>query len=146
VASIHESDLRTRLEQRLRLLTPESKPHWGKMSVDQMLWHVNQAMATALGAHEAPAIRMPLPRAVMKFIVLTLPWTKNAPTAPSFKTQARHDFEAERSRCLQLIDQMAARPLDQAWGPHPLLGTLSGEETSRLVAKHLDHHLKQFGV
>jgi hypothetical protein len=36
--------------------------------------------------------------------------------------------------------------LDAEWPTHPMLGRMSGSEVSRLHAKHLHHHLTQFGV
>lgn len=58
----------------------------------------------------------------------------------------QYDLESERSRCLQLIDELAARRLDDDWPPHPAFGRMTGPEVSRLHAKHLNHHLTQFGV
>ena len=88
----------------------------------------------------------PLPAAVMKFIVLKLPWPKNAPTNPTFVPKGRYDFEAERSRCLQLIDAFTRRSLNEKWQDHPFFGPMTGTELSRLQAKHFNHHLTQFGV
>ena len=55
---------------------------WGKMSVAQMLWHVNEAMEGALGRIQMDATKppIPLPRPVLKFLVLNAPWGKGAPT------------------------------------------------------------------
>ena len=146
MAILHDASVRAALEARLRALGPDSKPRWGKMSVDQMVWHVNQAMATALGLVQAPVDKAPLPRGVMKFIVLNVPWVKNAPTNKSFVATARHDFEAERARCLELIKTLVERPLANGSTHHPMFGHMTGREVSQLQAKHLDHHLKQFGV
>ena len=146
MAHLHDTTVRTTLEARLRALRADMTPRWGKMSVDQMLWHVNQAMATSLGRVEAPPDKAPLPRPVMKFLVLNLPWVKNAPTNTSFVARARHDFEAERARCLELIKAVGDRPVAGVWQRHPMFGSMTGREVSRLQAKHLDHHFKQFGV
>lgn len=143
---LHDSSVRSAIERRLRLLHSDSVPRWGKMSVDQMLWHVNEALAVPLGDRELVAVRAPLPRGVIKFMVLNIPWIKGAPTNPSLVAQGRHDFEVQRARCLQLIDALARRPLESAWPAHPMFGRMSGKDVSRLHAKHLDHHLKQFGT
>jgi len=79
-------------------------------------------------------------------MVLRLPWVKGAPTNPAFVATARHDFDAERARCLRLIDILTGRALDDAWVTHPVFGPMTGAEVSTLHAKHLDHHLTQFGV
>jgi hypothetical protein len=116
------------------------------MSADQMLWHVNGGLLMALGQIDVPPRRLPVPRPVVRFIALNLPWPKGVPTMPMFVASGSYDFESERVRCLGLIDELAAKRLDENWPRHPLLGRLSGREASRIQAKHLDHHLKQFGV
>jgi hypothetical protein len=116
------------------------------MSVDQMLWHMNAALEVALGKVGARRYAAPLPRPVLKFIAINLPWPKDAPTVPIFVARGSYDFEQERRRCLSLIDEFARKNLDDAWADSPLLGMFSGREWSRLQAKHLNHHLTQFGV
>src|SRR5690606_232109 len=88
----------------------------------------------------------PLPRALIKFLVLNLPWTKGAPTNARFVATGTHDFEAERAECLRLIDAIARRAMDGVWVDHPVFGAMTGRDISRLQAKHLDHHLRQFGA
>jgi hypothetical protein len=117
------------------------------MSVSQMLWHVNEAMEGALGrVAEAPE-KVPLPRPLLKFIVLNLPWPKGAPTRRRWVPQKdRYDFAAERDRCLSLVDAITSKALGDRWPDSPTLGRMSGKDVSRLQAKHLNHHLTQFGV
>lgn len=57
----------------------------------------------------------------------------------------RSSLEAERGRCLALIERFVARPLDGPWPVDSAFGAVTGTYTSRLQAKHLDHHFKQFG-
>jgi hypothetical protein len=116
------------------------------MTVAQMLWHVNEAMEVALGKKKAPKQKAPLPGPVMKFLVLNLPWPKGAPTIPMFVPRQEHDFDAEQARCLRLVDQLAAKDLESAWPENPVFGAVCGRDVTRLHAKHLNHHLTQFGV
>jgi hypothetical protein len=146
MAMLHDPEYRTRIQTRLNTLRPDTKPLWGKMSVDQMLWHINQGLALSLGHITAESIKTPLPRPIMKFIVLNLPWPKGAPTLPQAEARQQYDFEAERSRCLQLLDEFARKRLDERWPLDPVFGKVTGRFKSRLQAKHLDHHLRQFGV
>lgn len=146
MALLHDAEFRTRVEARLAALTAQSRPRWGKMSVDQMLWHVNHALEMSLGDVKVAPQRAPLPRALMKFLILNMPWPKGAPTMPGLVPVQEYDFEEERSRCYRLLETFAARGLHQAWPLHPMLGVMSGHDLSRLQAKHFEHHLKQFGV
>ena len=116
------------------------------MSVGQMLWHVNQAMETALGRVQPDPKGLPIPAPVMRFLVLKMPWTKNAPTNKAFIPTTQHDFDTEIARCRALVTEIAARPIESAPPMHPVFGQMTGQQQSQLHAKHLDHHLKQFGV
>lgn len=143
---LHDPQYRSGIEARLGSLHSDTKPHWGKMSVDQMLWHVNQGLALSLGQITSPPQKTPLPRPIMKLLVLKLPWPKGAPTMPVLEAKQQYDFEAERTRCQQLLKTFANKPLREEWPKDPVFGQVTGEFKSRLQAKHLDHHLKQFGV
>jgi hypothetical protein len=144
--TLHDPSHRGELVRRLEALTPNSERRWGKMSVDQMLWHVGDALALSLGEITVSGEKPPIPRGLLKFIVLNLPWGKNGPTHSAFVAKHNYDFTAERRRCLQLIDKVASREVHSDWPNHPVFGRMTGEQVSRLHAKHLNHHLTQFGV
>ena len=144
---LHDINCKTEILRRLRTLRPDAQRRWGKMSVAQMLWHVNEAMEGALGRIHADPMKVPLPRSILKFLVLNVPWGKGAPTLKRWVPQHdNYDFTAEHARCLRLIDELAAKPVDDAWPDSPTLGRMTGRQVSRLHAKHLNHHLTQFGV
>jgi hypothetical protein len=146
MSMLHEEAYRSQIINRIGCLRPDTSRRWGKMSADQMLWHVNGGLSMALGHIDVTPRRPPLPHSIMRWLVLNLPWPKGAPTLPPFVPSGSYDFDAERTRCLGLIDQLAAKPLHDRWPTHPALGRMSGRAASRLQTKHLDHHLKQFGV
>jgi hypothetical protein len=87
---------------------------------------------------------MPLP--LLRFVLLYMPWPKSAPTNRGAVATGEHDFEVERERCRVLIGRFAGRPLNGAWPVDPSFGAVSGKFASRLQAKHLDHHFRQFSV
>jgi hypothetical protein len=143
---LHDAAFRDSVKKRISALTPEAKPRWGRMSVDQMLWHVNSALATSLGKMPyEPEKRLPLPGPVARFLVLRGPWPKgNTPTLPQFVAKSNYDFAAEQKRCLQLIDEFAATPVEKLAADHPRLGPCSGDYVTRLQGRHFAHHLEQF--
>ena len=116
------------------------------MTVDQMLWHVNEALNLALGRIEVEPSRIPIPGFVLKFIVLNLPWSKGAPTLPEFVARQNYDFAEQQAACISLIDEFASRDLEGQWAQNPLFGRVTGHDLTRLHAKHLHHHLTQFGA
>ena len=143
---LHDPAFRASIETRLNALRPDASRRWGTMTPDQMLWHVNQFLASALGEGSLPAQKTPLPRPLMRFLLLYMPWPKSAPTNLGAVPQGQHDFEAERARCKTLIERFASRPLDGAWPPDPTFGAVRGRFASKLQAKHLDHHFRQFSA
>lgn len=145
--TVHDGATFAELKQRISSLTPNHSRRWGTMSIDQMLWHVNRAMEMALGTLPSERAQTPpLPKFVLKFFLFQLPWPKGVPTMPSLRVAASHDFATEKARALTLLATIAARPVDAQWPENATFGTFSGTEWSRLQAKHLDHHLRQFGA
>ena len=143
---LHDPAVRGELESRLAALRPEAPRKWGSMTSDQMLWHVNQFLAWSIGeGNPKPPGKSAIPAGVMKFFLIYMPWPKGAPTNPDARAAAKHDFEAERAKCKALIAKLAARPIDGAWPVDPSFGPVNGKFVSRLHAKHLDHHFRQFG-
>lgn len=144
--TLHDAVHRTKLASRLKSLRPDTARQWGMMTIDQMLWHVNAALGMALGRVAVPRDKLPLPLPIMRFLVINLPWPKSAPTNPSLIATGSYDFERERETTLKLMAEIGQKELASEWGEHPLLGRMSGPQVSKLQAKHIDHHLRQFGV
>jgi hypothetical protein len=143
---LHDSAVRASIRSRIENLTPSSARRWGKMSVDQMLWHCNQVLGTSLGDIRVEPRLPPFPVPMLKFMLFNLPWPHGAPTAPEYTAAEQRPFEAERAKCLELIDRFAAQDIAKTTWPHAVFGQLTGPEWSRLQFKHLDHHLKQFSA
>jgi len=147
MVSIHDAAFRSDVKNRINALSPHAKRQWGKMTIDQMLWHVSEGFELALGRREYGVTKGLMPYWLMKFMVLSLPWPKGrTPTLPPLVAKGNYDVEAERARCLRLIDELAQKDLASQWPYHPLLGQLTGQEHSHLQGKHVEYHLRQFGA
>lgn len=147
LATLHDPVVRDAIRSRVASLQSTAQRRWGKMTVDQMLWHCNASLENALGRYEVERIRIPLPSTLMKLIVLRIPWRRGkTPTSAELVARSSYDFEVERARTLRLLDEFAARPLDDKWHDNAYMGRMSGHDWSCLQAKHLDHHLTQFGA
>ena len=142
---LHHPAVRSSIEARLKALRPDAPRKWGRMTPDQMLWHLNQFLSWSIGeGSQVFRQKSPIPAPIMRFILLNMPWPKSAPTNKNAVAKERYDFDAERERCLALIDRFVSRPIDGPWPVDPSFGDVTGDFASKLHAKHLDHHLRQF--
>ena len=99
------------MRRRIQALTPDSKPTWGKMSIDQMLWHVNVSMREAVGDYTPQLKPLQIPKAVLRWAVINMPWGRGARTRPDMYAVSTYDFNVQKAECLALIDRVVARPL-----------------------------------
>jgi len=143
---LHDPAVRSALEGRLESIRSDSSRQWGRMSVDQMLWHVNQFLAASIGEGTLEVQKSPIPAPIMKFFLIHMPWPKSAPTNKSAVARGQHDLETERARCKELIAKFVSRPVDADWPADPSFGPVNGQFASKLQAKHLDHHFRQFNA
>jgi hypothetical protein len=143
---IHDPGVAEKFRERIESLTPDSPRQWGKMTIDQMLHHVNIPLAEALGEHVAKK-SLPLPEWLSRVMILYGPWGKGAPTRPDMLVPGsqRYDFADEKARCLSMLHRFSRSPLDQDW-PRGANFAMTGPQWSHLQYRHLDHHLKQFGA
>lgn len=147
MTELHDPKVREAIKSRVRGLRPDARGKWGTMTVDQMLWHLGSALELCLGRSDAgkETAPFPIPQPMLRFAVLNLPWPDGAPTLKALQATKSYDFHAEQARCLKLIDEFTAKPMRDRWPEHPMLGSLTGSQYSRLQAKHFLHHLAQFG-
>jgi hypothetical protein len=82
-----------------------------------------------------------------KKLMADAPFKKNLPTAKSFLVKDERNFQAEKNKLLQLVDRFITQGESALTKePHPFFGKLTTNEWDILQWKHLDHHLRQFGV
>jgi Protein of unknown function (DUF1569) len=134
---------------RINRLSPETQRHWGKMSVDQMLAHCTITLQTAKGEKYYPQLL--IGRLIGRFLRGSImkedPFSKNSPTNPAFKVSDSRDFEAEKSKLLLNLKEFHEGGESKCTvKPHSFFGKLTPVEWGTLMYKHLDHHLRQFGV
>jgi len=139
------------VKARLGKLEPQTERRWGKMTAAQMLAHCSVSMQWAVG--ELVPEKGPLPTRWIGRLVKPMifrnedPLRKNSPTAKSLIVADQRDFGKERERLSRLIDKLAAGGAAGCTrNPHSFFGKLTPEEWAVLMYKHLDHHLRQFGV
>lgn len=143
-----DAEWRADVNARVAQLGPASAPLWGRFTSAGMLAHCVDAFRIAMGELSCAPIRVPLghTRLVRWLVLRIMPFPKNAPTAPEMIQRVPRAFDVERAELLSLVARFAPGAGPPQWSPHPLFGALSDAEWSELAYKHLDHHLRQFGV
>lgn len=134
---------------RINKLTPDSRPNWGKMSVAQMLAHCQVPLDVAMGKHtlKRSIAGFLFGRLAKKSVVSDKPFKRNLPTAPSFIVREERNFELEKTKLVELVQQFSrGGEAGLTKDPHPFFGALTPDEWNKSQWKHLDHHLQQFGV
>ncbi len=148
MATAWDSSFRTSLADRVKRLSADTKPGWGKMSASGMLAHVNDSYRMALGELAVKPRTGPLRYPVIKqLIIYLLPFPKGVPTAPEML--ARCDgavLDDERETYEQLLAKLAAVTPDTRLADHPAFGRLTHRAYGVLIARHTDHHFRQFGL
>ncbi|WP_158861196.1 DUF1569 domain-containing protein [Lunatibacter salilacus] len=137
------------LISRVDQLTTDAMPLWGKMNPTEMLLHcnaTNQAILNWEGKIRKATFRQKLAKFVWMNLMPNFP--KNVKGVKKFDMKGLVDsgkFEEERKTFIDLLRQfpMHQKPLIS---PHPFFGPLNTAEWGKVIWKHLDHHLRQFGV
>lgn len=133
---------------RLRRVTPEDQPLWGRMSAIQMVEHLSCAYDVALGDREVTAIPGPPPW-FLKFMALRtgIRWPHGTPTTPELMAVLAQEPAAPFP---DLVEQALGKMEALAHGArcqasHPMFGRMSAGDWNRWGYLHADHHLRQFG-
>ncbi len=147
--SLHEAATAEEIKARIGKLGPANQRQWGKMDAAQALAHCSIGMETATGDKKLP--RMFLGRILGPMVKSKMlgeePLRRDSPTAKVLIVQDQRDLNAEQARLCKLVDRFCvAGPGGCTTHPHTFFGALTPEEWARLMYKHLDHHLRQFGV
>jgi hypothetical protein len=147
--SLFDSETHIEILNRIDSLSESSQREWGKMEVGQMLRHCQFPLKVALNKHtiKKPNIFMRLLyKGFKKSMYNDKPWKQNLPTAPGFKVKDSRDFNEEKDKLVALINDFYEERTKKDRDPHPAFGYLTYDQWGQLEYKHLDHHLRQFGV
>jgi hypothetical protein len=139
----------SKIMERIEKLKPDSQRQWGKMNVAQMLAHCNISLETATGKHSIKRLFVGriIGSLMKKSVVGEKPFSKNSPTDKSYIFPPDLKFEEQKLKTIASIRQfLEGGPEKCTTNPHPFFGSFTAEEWAILQWKHLDHHLRQFGV
>jgi hypothetical protein len=139
---------RESLVARARRLTADATPMWGKMNAAGILAHVNDSYRMALGDLYVKSKNLPLRYPPIKqLIIYVAPFPKGAPTAPELIARCSSANLAEEQQAYAgLVARLAAVTPGTALQDHPAFGKLTHRAYGVLIARHTDHHFRQFGL
>lgn len=147
--SIFQPEDRAEIVRRIHTLSKESKAHWGRMSVGQMLRHCSLCEEYYMGNFHVK--RSMLGRILGKMAINGMlksddvPFRKNSQSPQQFGvTENINDVEEEKQKWLALMNKYANYNHD--YFMHWFFGKMTKEQLGQFVYKHSDHHLKQFGA
>lgn len=136
--------------ERINKLSPSTQAVWGKMNVAQMLAHCNVTYEFIYeNKHPAPKgfAKLMLKLFVKNIVVNEKPYGKSSRTAPAFLIVDERVFETEKKRLIDHITKTQELGEKYFDGKESIsFGPLKTQEWNNMFYKHLDHHLKQFGV
>ena len=145
--TLWDSNAREDISQRVERLTPTTAATWGKMNARQMMAHVVDALRMAMGELPVELKKSPIRFTPIKqLIIYGPPFLKSTPTSPELLLREAVDWSSECASLRTAMESFATRPSSADFPLHPVFGKLSRRAWGALQYKHLDHHLRQFGV
>ena len=134
---------------RVAKLQPTSKARWGTMNATEMLLHCNRCNEQIF--NEGPSGKQTtVKQYLLRILALYI--------APHFKKNLKGDkrnetkgtidashFEAQKTQFVELISRFPNHP-GQLTLMHVAFGNISTNQWGIAAWKHMDHHLRQFGV
>jgi hypothetical protein len=148
--NLFEAATAKEIKERIGRLGPSSQRQWGKMTAAQAMAHCSTSMEWAVGDKVEPRMfigRILGPLVKSQALKDEAPLGKNAPTAKSLVVKDDRDLGKECQRLSALVERFAAGgPQGCTRHPHTFFGPMTPDEWAQLMYKHLDHHLRQFGV
>ncbi len=147
--TLWNDEARSALIARINRLTPDTRPLWGRMNANEMVAHVTQGMKMGLGELETRPRKSVFRFWPLKHLfVYWIPFPKSAPAPREVVTRGKDvaEWSAAVADLHATFERFALRARNDQWPVHPVFGTLDGKAWGALGWRHLDHHLRQFGV
>jgi len=147
---------REQILHRLRHLQPNTVARWGRMTAPQMVCHLTDALRNLLGERPvqskvgAPTL---VGKTLVKWVALytPLPWPRGMKTRPEADqliggTPPSSRFSDDVASLERAIQRFLVVVGEGRLPAHYLFGSLTQMEWSRWAYRHMDHHLRQFGM
>lgn len=151
--TIAEDRILASLLERLRRVGPDAPRRWGTLTAGEMLCHLGDAHESVLGTRTPPGLPPSgVPRPFLKWMLLyaPVPWPRGARTRPGVNPRIQGtrpgDFEQDRERAVASLRDLAVAAPTTMTARHFMFGPMSARDWHRWAYRHVDHHLRQFGL
>ncbi len=153
MSSIGDPEALAQLLDRLGRVTPASVRKWGTLTPAEMLCHLGDAGDSVLGLRVPPG--RPAsgnPNRILKWIFLYSPVSmprgvKTRPGVdPRMEGTPPGDFAQDAARVASGLRAMASADEGGLAPHHFFFGPMSRRDWQRWAWRHVDYHLRQFGV
>lgn len=140
------------LLERAARIAPDAQPQWGTMSRNRMFGHLYDIFEYCMGnMGEAPDKSTFKTRVIFRPLILSgiVKIPKNVKVPPG-KGDGPKMFEREteldelRAKMEEYLAKCQAGELDPP--RHPFFGDLGVDGWAKFHVRHMDHHMRQFGV
>jgi hypothetical protein len=138
---------------RLARLTPNAARRWGTLTAAEMLCHLGDAGESVLGVRIPPGPPPSgRPNRILKWLAIysPMPWPKGVETRPGVNPHKEGtrpgEFEQDRARVINGLRRLAKSPADSLAQFHFKFGPMARADWLQWAYRHVDHHLRQFGI
>ncbi len=133
--------------RRINAIEEKTIPQWGKMTAAQMFAHTVIPIEVVL--EKRPPVGKP--NFLMKWLFKKMMYNdrlfkKNMPTPRVFRIEEDKEYTIEKNNLLGAVNDAYGFRNKNTWPKHPMFGEFTTQQTGQMLFKHLDHHLRQFGV
>lgn len=136
------------LIERVKAIEPNAERKWGKMSISEMLHHLNIAIGSGLGYYSAKDHSNIFTHFIIRPFVLNflkgMPIGSQAPKPLKVNSNLL-DFDKEKNQLLEILQRAYQTTNDNDWSVNSYFGKLSRKDWGKLIMIHCNHHFTQFG-
>ena len=140
----------TEFQSRINNISADSTAQWGKMNVYQMLKHCTENDKMMTGERKMKRLfigRIFGKMALRSNIKDDKPLAPNSPTHPDLVIKDNGDVATQKQEWLSVLEGYYSKPATTFDNfVHPFFGKMTPQQISKFAYKHIDHHLRQFGV
>lgn len=146
--NLFEPDSAQEIFTRIERIKASTPANWGKMSAAQMMAHCQATFRAYFGEVKMKRglVGILFGKMAKKKLFSDKPWPQGLPTDKKFVVADEREFETEKQKLVEAINHFVKEGYTVTACVHPFFGKMSSQEWAILGYKHLDHHLKQFGV